>query len=176
MVLVEYASRLSTRIDSRVSVRHVDVALQALERERPGTKVVVRPHPAEHEPDIFAGLAGSYPNLALEVDQASSIEDVINGADLCIGAVSTATLQAGAAGVPVVFLNVSGRPPRWPFDGSTDVPVASTSEELAACLRDAVASEDVLGRDVMLEALGARSDSVDRVVELIETLANEVQP
>jgi hypothetical protein len=176
LVLVEYASRLSTRIDSRVSVRHVDTALQVLAKERPGTEVVIRPHPAEHEPDIFEGFADLYPKIRVIVDSKSSITDLIKAADLCIGAVSTATLQAGASGVPVLFLNITDRPAPWPLDGSTDVPVASTAEELGALVPVVLSSEDVRGRAVMLEALGAKSDAVDRVVELIRMLTKEGQP
>ena len=78
IVLVEYASRLSTRIDSRVSVRHVDTALRALAKERPGTEVVIRPHPAEHEPEIFDASRRPPPGASrVTVDSTSSIADLI---------------------------------------------------------------------------------------------------
>jgi hypothetical protein len=101
---------------------------------------------------------------------------LIEAADLCIGAVSTATLQAGAAGVPVLFLNVTDQPAPWPFDGTTDVPIASNANELAALVPVALSSEDVPGRDVMLEALGAKNDAVERVIELIRTLCERRPP
>jgi hypothetical protein len=171
IVLVEYASRLSTRVDNRVSVRHVLAALDALSKALPGASVTIRPHPAEHEPEIFERLAAAARGLEVGVDVTSPIDDVLRTADLCVGAVSTATLEAAAAGVPVVFLNVTEKPARWPFDGSTDVPVACSSEELAEVVPRVLASGGVPGRAEMLEALGARADALDRVVGLIERLA-----
>lgn len=171
LVLVEYASRLSTRTDSRVSMRHVTTALRALAAARPGSAVIVRPHPAEHEPQIFETLATDYESLDVSVDTSSPIAALIGAADLCVGAVSTATLEAAVADVPVILLNVTGHVARWPFDGSTAVPVARTAEELADLIRCVLASGSVPGKAEMTQALGVRPDAVERVVDLIRTLA-----
>jgi hypothetical protein len=171
IILVEYASRLSVRVDNRVSLRHVSAALRGLEKARPGTAVTIRPHPAEHEPEIFERAASLYGELKVDVETTSSIAELFTTADLCIGAVSTATLQAAAAGVPVVFLNVTARPARWPFDGSTGVPVASNSEELATLIIQVLSSGSVPGRAEMLEVLGADVDAVDRVIDFMRTIA-----
>jgi hypothetical protein len=176
LMLVEYSSRLSIRLDNRVSMRHVNTALRALAVARPGSSVTVRPHPAEHEPQIFARTASLYPTLDVRVDSTTSIEDLLRVTDLCIGAVSTATLQAACAGVPVVFLNVTGRTAPWPFDGSTDVPVALSESELAALIPVVLSTDTVLGRAAMLDALGVKRDAIDRVVDLIRTLAKKAQP
>jgi hypothetical protein len=173
LVLVDYASRLSTRVDQRVGLRHVNSALRALATTRPGTVAIVRPHPAEHEPEIFARHAARYPELAVRVDTQSPIVELIEAADLCIGAISTATLQAGAASVPVVFLNVSGRRGPWPLDGSTDVPIASSSEELTELIPQVLSSGLVPGRTELVEALGVRADATDRVISLIGRLADQ---
>ena len=171
IVLVEYPSRLSTRIDNRVSVQHVNAALRALAAVRPGTVVTIRPHPAEHEPEIFAAAAPRYYELDVRVDTQSSIDDLIASADLLVGAVSTATLQAAAAGVSVIFLNVSGSAAPWPFDGSTQVPIAGGAQELAGLIPGVLSSEDVPGRPELLEALGVDADAVDNVIALIRSLA-----
>jgi hypothetical protein len=160
LVLVEYASRLSTRSDNRVSVFHVDTALRALAQARPGTAAVIRPHPAEHEPEIFDDAGASYEALRVRVDSTNRIATLIAEADLCIAAVSTAALEAAVAGVPVIFLNVDGHEAPWPFDGSTDVPVARSSEELAALIPEVLGSGEVPGRAEMVEALGGRMRSI----------------
>jgi hypothetical protein len=170
VVLVEYSSRITTRLDNRVSIRHVNTALCALVAARPRAPVTVRPHPAEHEPDIFVRAAVRYPELNIRVDTTTPIGDLIASADLFVGAVSTASLQAAAEGVPVVFLNATGGRQPWPFDGSTDVPVASNSEELAALILEVLASGEVPGRAEMIDALGVKTDAVDRVIELMTSI------
>jgi hypothetical protein len=171
LVLVEYSSRMSTRVDDRVSIRHVNAALRALAAARPHTVVTIRPHPAEHEPEIFERAASRELGLEIRVDTRSSIQDLLRRADLCVGALSTATLQAGAGGVPVIYLNVTGRKAQWPFDGSTDVPIATTSEQLVATIPRVLAATPVPGREAMLEALGAKDDAIDRIVELVRATA-----
>jgi hypothetical protein len=173
IVLVEYSSRLSTRIDDRVSMRHVSAALHALAAARPGTTVTIRPHPAEHEPEIFGAAASRYPELEVRVDTGSSIDELLATGDLVVGAVSTATLQAAAAGVPVIFLNVSGSEAPWPFDGSTEVPSASSAQELTDEIPRVLSSEGVPGRRDLLEALGVDAVAVDNVIALIRTLAED---
>ena len=75
-------------------------------------------------------------------------------------------------GVPVIFLNVTGHDAPWPFDGSTDVPMARSEEELAALIPEVLASGDVPGRAEMLGALGVKADAVDRVVDLINSIVS----
>jgi len=171
LLLVEYPSRLSARFDSRLTFRHVDTALKALAEERPRTAVTLRPHPADHRPEDFGRFVPAYPDLELRVDATSSIGALIAQADLCLAATSTAALEAGAAGVGVIFLNMGGSPGPWPFDGTTPVPVAAGPDELAEAIASTLDGGDVPGRDAMLEALGADPGAVDRVVELIETTA-----
>jgi hypothetical protein len=171
LVLVQYASRLSSRYDNRVSLRHVDAALSALAVARPGTAVTIRPHPAEHEPEIFSRIASRCPDLEIGVDVSSSIGELIGASDLCIGAVSTAALEAAAAGVPVIFLNPTDTPAPWPFDGSTDVPVAASTEELAELIPRVLSAGGVPGRATLLQALGVTTDATDRVIGLIQRLS-----
>jgi hypothetical protein len=171
IVLVQYPSRLSARYDKRVGVQHVDTALWALATARPGSAVTIRPHPADTEPGIFARSAARYPDLKVSVDIDRSIGDLISQSDLCIGAVSTAALEAAAAGVPVIFLNRTRIRAPWPFDGSTDVPVATSAEELADLIPVVLSSGEVPGRGTMVEALGASPDATDRVISLIQRLS-----
>jgi hypothetical protein len=164
VVLVEYPSRISARIDARISLRHVATALDALERDRPGTAAVVRPHPADPEPEAYAAL-GAGRDLRVTIDTATPIETLMAGAGLCVGALSTATLQAAALGVPTVFLDVTGIDRPWPFDGAPDGVPRITSAAASLAAAPAAASE--AGR----EALGARADATDRVADLIRSLS-----
>ena len=170
IVLVDYASRQSAWVDRRVSFTHVDAALSALAAARPGTVVTIRPHPAEHEPEIFAAFAEQYREIDVRIDASSPIAALIGQADLCVAAISTATLEFAAAGVPVILLNVSARPGPWPLDGQSVVPFASSAAQVAELIPRVLASEGVPGRDLMVEALGAREDALDNMVALIRSL------
>ncbi len=85
---------------------------------------------------------------------------------LCVGPLSTATLQASVAGVPTAFLSLAETRLPWPFDGSGAFPTARDADELARLLPEVVAGR-VSGAEVATEALGLRADAVDRVVELV---------
>jgi hypothetical protein len=83
---------------------------------------------------------------------------------------STATLQAAAFGLPVVYLDVAGVERPWPFDGSA-VPVARGAAELADELAAAVERQEVTGQAELLEALGVRRGATAAVTELVAELA-----
>lgn len=169
VVIVDYAGRLSVRFDRRIHKRHVAVALEALAHVRPGSRVIVRPHPSDLEPGGYETLAACYPQLHVEVDASSPIEQLLAGVDLCVGAVSTATLQACALGVPTVALNVSGNERPWPFDGGA-LPSSTDADSLAGAIVRTLRSGEVAGRDEALEALGVRGDAIERVIDLIAAL------
>jgi hypothetical protein len=162
-LLIQPPTPFSVRLDARVSRRSADVGLAALARARPGSTVVLRPHPLDPDPDAYAR---AMPGLHIEVDRSSSIEALLATCDLCIGGVSTALLQAAAAGVRVVFLDVTGMAIPWPFDGSTSVPVARDVDELREQVTRALAADDVLGGDALSAALGVREGALGRLVEL----------
>ncbi|HMJ36452.1 MAG TPA: hypothetical protein VK501_21290 [Baekduia sp.] len=162
VVLVDYHTRISARIDARISQRHVATALDVLQRQRPGTDVIVRPHPSDVAPASYLALATGR-DLHVTVDAVTPIETLLADAGACVGALSTATLQAAALGVPTTFLDVTSTPRPWPFDGSPDgLPrIADVTGELASSAADAPARE----------ALGARTDAIERVCDLVSSLA-----
>ncbi len=170
LVLVDYPGRLTARLDSRIGMRHLAVALRALAVTRPGTLAVIRPHPADLGPASYVGLATAHPELDVQVDARTAIEPLLASVDLCIGALSTATLQACVHGVPTVFLDVGGVQRPWPFDGGA-IPRCTDADGLAHAIATALGSREVAGREVALDALGVRSDAVERVVDLIAELA-----
>jgi len=167
LLLVDYQSRLSASVPERVSQLHLTTALEAVAAARPGTTAVIRPHPAS------LGAETTVPRpagIAIEVDATTPIETLSAGVDACVGAMSTATLQAGACGVPVVYLDVAGLERPWPFDGSA-VPVARDASQLADELAAAVERPEVTGQADLLEALGARRGGTAAVTELVAELA-----
>jgi hypothetical protein len=167
LILVDYQSRLSARVPERISQLHLVAALQGVATARPGTTAVIRPHPAS------PGAEAAVPRPAgirVEVDAATPIEELCASVDACVGAMSTATLQAAGYGIPVVYLDVAGIARPWPFDGSA-VPVARDAEQLADALAAAVDRPDVEGQAEMLEALGARHGATAVVCDLVAELA-----
>jgi hypothetical protein len=170
VVLVDYPGRLTARIDARVGPRHVAVALAALAAARPGSVAVIRPHPSDLRPASYARTADAQLDLRVEIDTGTPIEALLGGSDLCIGALSTATLQACALGIPTVFLDVAGIERPWPFDGSV-LPMRTDADGLADAVVTALDTRQPAGREAALDALGVRRDAVQRVVELAADLA-----
>ncbi|MGO9975687.1 MAG: hypothetical protein ACLP01_23380 [Solirubrobacteraceae bacterium] len=169
LILVQDPSRSTIRTDVRVSMQHARVALRALGRARPGTRAILRPHPSDPNSDAYLELAREVPAIDTAVETASPIERLIANVDLCVGAVSTASLQAGASGVPVVLLNVDRSSHEWPFDGEM-IPVAYDEDQLADLIARLLATDVVPGVGAMVEALGMRPDALERTVELIRGL------
>jgi len=166
LVLGQMPSPLSTIADVRVTARHLRAALAALSATRPGTAVTVRPHPLDSAHNTYRAIAADYPRLNVAVSAHGTIEEAIAGVDLCVGAASTATLQAAALGRPSVMLDVAGMDLAWPFDRSGDFPVAGDATELQAVL-EAALDERTDGRRTALTALGARPDALQRVTTLV---------
>jgi hypothetical protein len=130
--------------------------------------VVIRPHPSDDRSDRYLEALGDPGgDLRLTIDRTTPIEDLLRSGDLCVGALSTATLQSAVLGMPTVFLDVSGTFRPWPFDGSgAALPVARDDHELAALLVDPPASAVAAA-----EALGLRAGAADAVLDLIDELA-----
>ena len=127
---------------------------------------MIRPHPSDRHADAY--LRGPE-GLRTELDTTTPIEELLTKVDLCIGSMSTATLQAGVLGVPVVHLEVAGYRRPWPLDGSV-VPTAGDADELAEAVRRVLADPEVSGRSELREALGVRPGAVAAVCELLEEL------
>jgi hypothetical protein len=170
LVLVEYPSRLSARVRARIGGEHTEAALAGLAMARPGTTAVIRPHPSDPGPESYARLGAAHPGLTVRVDASTPIEALLATVDLCVGAISTATLQAAALGVPVVYLDATTVQRPWPFGGSDGLPRATGPDDLAEQVGVVLAAGEVLGRDAALDALGVRPDAVDRVCGLVDEL------
>ena len=168
VLLIDYAGRLTARVGTRNPLQHAAAALSGLARVRPGSEVVVRPHPSDQRAHHYEGaLADVRGDLRLTLDGTTPIEELLLSADLCIGAQSTATLQAAVLGVPTVLLDVSGTPRPWPFDGSDGaLTLARSDEELAQCV---AAAPD--GAAAAAEALGVTGRATQSVLRLIDELS-----
>lgn len=167
LVLAQPTGPLSTITDARVPGRHLHAALSALEASGAARQVTVRPHPLDVGWDAYARIGGAYPALEVSVDASGPVEAVIRAACVCVGAASTATLQAAALGVPSVLLDFTGMPLEWPFDGAGDFPVARSQDELTALLSDLGAIDPQTSREVALEALGARPGAASAIADLV---------
>jgi hypothetical protein len=151
-------------------MRHVVTALDGLAAVRPGTRAVIRPHPSDLDPQAYLELAPTRGELEIEVDTSTAIEPLLASGDLCIGSLSTATLQACALGVPTVVLDVAGIARAWPFcEGALSV--GTDADELADAIAAALASREIAGLDAALDALGVRADATERVVDLVAKIA-----
>ena len=162
VVLLQTPSPDTLIFDVRASRRYVTEALAGLAAAGFAGPVVLRPHPLDRTE--YAQVAARLPQVS--VTSQGSLEAVLAGARLCIGTLSTGTLEALAAGVPTVFLDVTGTALPWPFDGSGALPRATDGASLAETLGSIDAPAD-RSRAAAREALGARPDAVERVVDLI---------
>jgi hypothetical protein len=169
VVLVEYPGRMTAQIDRRVTLEHLRTALAALSVCRPGSEVVVRPHPSDHATRLLLGaLRTAHPGLTIGIDDSTAIEPLLRSADLCVGALSTATLQAAVLGLPTVFLDITDADRPWPFGGSGDgLPTARSEAALVAW----VGKRESGAAAIAAEALGATGTATDAVLDLIHSLA-----
>ena len=171
VVLGQNGHPYTSRFDERVVVRHYVAALAALEATLPEAEVVLRPHPSQDLAPVRAVL-GRYPRLRGSVDSASDLHELVGSADLCVGSLSTSTLQAALTGTTVAVLNVTGFDWTWPLGGETPVPIARDAEELAAVVRRWQTQGSLPGQDALVEALGAdRPGAVDRLARLVTAAA-----
>ena len=143
LALVQGPTVFSARWDARVSERFVR---RAVEHAPPGSELLLRPHPLESSPEAFLRLVPD--TIRAHVDVTTPLSDLLAECDTCLGSVSTATLQAGVAGLRTTFLNVTGGELPEPFE-----------------------HEGVLEQDALAEALGLTGDATERVLGLIDQLS-----
>lgn len=167
LLLIAQPSPLSAIAGARVTARHLDAALAALSAVRPGSRVIVRPHPLDRQHGLYAAAAARHPELELSLDARTSIESLFDVSDLCVGTVSTATLQAAACGVPTVLLDVAEARLSWPFDGSDAFPLATDAETLGAAISAVLEAPEPPGAEAARVALGADPDALANVLDLI---------
>jgi len=172
LALLQSPTVFSARWDARVSQRFVAESLAALGRVRPASEVILRPHPLEPSPDAFLGLVPATSSLRARVDVHTPLAELLENCDACVGGVSTATLQAGVAGLTTAFLDVTGGPLPEPFDHAGALPSARDAAGLAEALGPALIDFAVAGQDELAEALGVVGEpgATARVLDLIERL------
>lgn len=157
--------------EARVTMRQYATAIEAVAAHAPGATVVLRPHPAEGPQAAARALrhAAGAP-VTVEIDATTPIAGLHASCHLCVGTVTTASLQAVLAGTPLVALNLLGFPWSWPLGGDTPVPLATDAGELDAWVARWAAGEVLPGRDALLEALGADPAGGDPAGRLLEIL------
>ncbi len=143
LALVQSPTVFSARWDARVSERFVS---RVVEHASPESELVLRPHPLEPSPESFLSLVPDA--VRARVDVTTPLGELLESCDHCIGGVSTATLQAGVAGLRTTFLNATGGELPEPFE-----------------------HEGELAQEALAEALGVTGDATGRVLDLIDQLA-----
>jgi hypothetical protein len=161
LVLLQPPNASTLAFDVRGARRYAEAALAGLTAARFTGPVVLRPHPLDRMDYRALGT----------VDSSGSLEEALRRARVCIGTMSTATLEAVVAGVPTVLLDVTGVPLPWPFDGSGALPRATDGAELAGALAALGTEPDPATTAAATEALGLRPDALERVSDLIAAAA-----
>lgn len=161
LVLVQPPGIGTPAVDQRAPRRFAEAALAGLAAAAPRLAVALRPHPLDRTD--CAAIAAASEVERWEVVAEGPFEPLLERAAVCVGPASTATLQAAAAGVPTVHLDVTGAALPSPFDGSGALPRATDSSSLAAALAPGGPRADL---EAARAALGALPDAAERVVEL----------
>lgn len=162
LVLVQSASPATLTFDVRASRRYLTEALAGIAAAGFSGPVVLRPHPLD--PTDYEQVTARAPRVS--VSSEGTLTEAFERARLCIGTLSTSTLEAVASGVPTVFLDVTDAALPWPFDGSGALTRATDGASLAEALTSIDATLE-RSRPAAREALGARPDALDRVVDLV---------
>jgi len=158
----------------RIAMRQYAAAVGVLLAHRPHARIVLRPHPSAARREAELELAARFPGATFEIDGSSAILDLLARCDLCIGTITTATLQAALVGTPVVALNLMGFEWRWPLGGETTVPVAHDERDLRTWLDRWSSGSPLPGREDLLRALGASTDGddpTDRMLAILDRQA-----
>ena len=167
LVLLQPLGASTLTFDVRAARRYAEEALIGLAGAGFAGPVVLRPHPLDRM--SYAGLETH--GLSVSMDATTGMAQALLSSRLCIGTVSTATLEAVQAAVPTVFLDVTGVPLPWPFDGSGALPRATDGASLANALGDLGRHPDEATLAVAQEALGARPDALERIADLVVAAA-----
>jgi ADP-heptose:LPS heptosyltransferase len=172
VILVEHHSRQTALLDRRITARHLAAAIDGLRRSRRDWRIVVRPHPVDEFGEI-AQIAAEIAGEPIRVDGHTPATELLADADLCVGALSTATLEAAQMGTRVVMLNPSRIGWTPPLTSGSSVVVAATADELARAVDEVMEAPEPPGAAELLEGLGVgvadpAGLTVDWIRELIQ--------
>ena len=170
IVLAEHVARASSILDRRITAMHLRAALEGLRASSRDWQIVVRPHPVDDAGE-FERLVAALGGEGVEVDGHSPAGELLSCADLCVGALSTMTLEAALAGVRVVMLNPQGVDWAPPLHAGSAVPTARDGPSLARAVDAAMAAADAPGAAQLIEALGGAID--DPAGQIVDWL-NEI--
>jgi hypothetical protein len=171
LILTDLTSRLSMWPSLRMTAEQLEMTLEAVKRTRPGTSVLLRPHPGDWDLASYEQFGDRFAELDIEADHTTSIDQVIARCDLCLSGVSTATLQAAMAGLPVIFVNPGGARRPWPFDGGNEAfEMATDVAELVGAIPEALARRGELPAEPLLEAFGVTKDATGRIIDEVRDL------
>lgn len=127
-------------------------------RQFPQREIRVRPHPgAPLSSGDLARLAGS-PNLRMMPAGATTLEDVLNGSDVAVSIFSTTILEAAAAGVIPLIVNVAGLPHYNPDIAREGAAIEVTDFDAARRVMTRLLQDDAFAQGIAgaLAAVSAR--------------------
>lgn len=140
LVLPQSFYRMSAFSDRIHDDRFLDLVLPVL-ATRPGIgRIVVKPHPAVrpgHLEQVIQGLKCGGPSVSVRYGKLERF--LAREADVVVCANSTGGIEAIAAGIPVICVNVTRRNFSPPLDGRSGIPVASTEKEFTLALDQVLA-------------------------------------
>lgn len=161
LVLIQPPGMGTPAISPRAPAEFTAAALAGIAEALPGVTAVLRPHPLDRGDPSEIAAASAVRDWRIAGQEP--FYDLLAGAAACVGPASTATLQALAAGVPTVHLDVTDAQMASPFDLSGVIPAARSADALASAL----SSPRTDPPEPALEALGARPDALERVLDLV---------
>jgi hypothetical protein len=153
VVLAEHHARHSSILDRRVTAMHLVAAIEGLRASGPEWQILVRPHPSDDMAE-FVRMVAAVGAEGVEVDGHSSATDLLARADLCVGALSTMTLEAALMGTRVVMLNPEGVNWSPPLHRGGPVPTAQDAKGLARLVDEVMSASKPPGAAALLEGLG----------------------
>jgi hypothetical protein len=173
IVLAEHHSRQTAILDRRITATHLAIAVEGLRASATRWKIVVRPHPSD-DPARFERILATLSAGDVTVDAHSDPGELLSRADLCIGALSTMTLEAAAIGTRVVMVNPCGIDWSPPLQLDGAVPMARDAAGLAGLIDEVMLADDRPGVAELLQGLGAQqADPIGAAVSWLREIVTE---
>jgi len=141
------------------------------------TRMKIRPHPRE-DPSIYEGFVRRFNSDRVAVDSTTPLLELLSTAAVCVTGFSNVAVEAMLLDLPVICMNLSGRPDKLHYAQQGAALGVYRASEAAFALDKALNSEEVRealtrGRRVFLEEHFYRVDgnASARIVQLLEKLA-----
>jgi glycosyltransferase involved in cell wall biosynthesis len=143
----------------------------------PDTRMLIRPHPREN-PANYDEYVRKLGTDRILLDSSTSLVKLLGIADVCVTGFSNVAVEAMIMGLPVVCMNLEGKPSKLEYVELGAAIGVQDSKDAASALRKALYDEETKaalakGRDAFLNSNFYRADGKAslRIASLIEKLA-----